>query len=115
MNLFYAGRLQAMPAVYTSNDGRFRVIRPLIECAETDIRAHAIAAGYPLLPCSLCGSQPNLKRVRVEQLLQQLEREIPDLRSVMLAALKNVRPSHLLDTEVCAAWLRAAPGFAPRR
>jgi tRNA 2-thiocytidine biosynthesis protein TtcA len=115
LNLFYAGRLQAMPARYTTNDGNLDVIRPLIECAERDIAAHAAAAGYPILPCNLCGSQRDLKRVRVARLLESLEREIPNLRSVMLAALKNVRPSHLLDGEVAEAWNERAGGYAPRR
>ena len=114
LNLLYAGRLQAMPAIYTTNDGRFRVIRPLIECAEREIAAHARAAGYPIIPCNLCGSQENLKRERVARLLDELEREQPAVRQVMLAALKNVRPSHLLDAEVAAAWASAAADFAPR-
>jgi tRNA 2-thiocytidine biosynthesis protein TtcA len=115
LNLFYSGRLQAMPAVYTTNDGRFRVIRPLIECGEADLATHAEAAGYPILPCNLCGSQTDLKRVRVARLIEQLERESPDVRQVMLAALRNVRPSHLLDREVAEAWERAAPDYEPRR
>src|SRR5262249_50859693 len=55
LNLFYAGKLQAMPPRYTTNDGRFEVIRPLLECAEEDIALHARGAGYPLIPCNLCG------------------------------------------------------------
>jgi tRNA 2-thiocytidine biosynthesis protein TtcA len=115
LNLFYSGRLQAMPARYTTNDGRFEVIRPLIECAEADIAAHAAHAGYPILPCNLCGSQTDLKRRRVARLLADLEREAPDLRQVMLAALKNVRPSHLLDAEVAEAWEARAASYPPRR
>ncbi len=115
LNLLYAGRLQAMPAVYTTNDGRYRVIRPLIECAERDIEHHARDAAYPILPCNLCGSQSDLKRVRVARLLASLEREIPNVRQVMLAALRNVRPSHLLDREVAEAWLARAEDYAPRR
>lgn len=115
LNLLYAGRLQAMPARYTTNDGRFQVIRPLIECAEADIAAHAAEAGYPILPCNLCGSQDDLKRQRVARLLADLEREIPDVRAVMLAALRNVRPTHLLDREVAEAWEAAAARYAPRR
>ena len=115
LNLFYAGRLQAMPARYTTNDGKFEVIRPMIECAEADIAAHAAAAGYPILPCRLCGSQGNLKRVRVAKLLADLEREIPNLRQVMLAAMKNVRPSHLLDAQVAEAWLARSSSYPPRR
>lgn len=115
LNLLYSGKMQAMPAVYTTNDGAFRVIRPLIECAERDIAAFARLRAYPILPCNLCGSQSDLKRERVARLLASLEREIPDVRQVMLAALKNVRPSHLLDPEVASAWERAASDFAPRR
>ena len=115
LNLFYSGRLQAMPATYETNDARFRVIRPLIECAEADIAAWARSAGYPILPCNLCGSQTDLKRVKIKQLLTRLEGEIPDLRQVMLAALGNVRPSHLLDREVAEAWEGAAKNYPPRR
>lgn len=115
LNLFYSGRLQAMPASYTTNDGRFEVVRPLIECAEADIERHASAAGYPILPCNLCGSQEDLKRRSIRRLLERLEADIPDLRSVMLAAIKNVRPSHLLDAEVAEAWAAAAERYPPRR
>lgn len=115
LNLLYAGRLQAMPAIYLSNDGRFRVIRPLIECAEDDVAAHAAAAGYPILPCNLCGAQSNLKRVEVAKLLAELEARIPGVRQVMLAAVKNVRPTHLLDAEVAEAWEARADRYEARR
>lgn len=115
LNLLYAGRLQAMPPSYVTNDGRFRVVRPLIACAEADVAAHAAEAGYPILPCRLCGSRDDLKRARVERLLTDLEREIPNVRSVMAAALANVRPSHLLDREVAEAWAEAAERYEPRR
>jgi tRNA 2-thiocytidine biosynthesis protein TtcA len=115
LNLLYAGRLQALPARYTTNDGRFEVVRPLVECAEADIERHAAEAGYPILPCNLCGSQDNLKRAAVSRLLADLERTIPDVRQVMLAALKNVRPTHLLDREVAEAWTRQAGEYPPRR
>lgn len=100
LNLFYSGKLQAMPARYTTDDGRFEVIRPLIECAESEIALHAANAGYPILPCNLCGSQEGLKRERMKKLLSELESEIPNVRQVMLAAIKNVRPTHLLDPEL---------------
>jgi tRNA 2-thiocytidine biosynthesis protein TtcA len=115
LNLLYAGKLQAMPARYRTNDGAFEVIRPLIECAEDDIAGWAAAAGYPILPCNLCGSQANLKRDAVAALLSDLEQRIPNVRSVMTAALGNVRPSHLLDREVAEAWNEAAPRFSDRR
>lgn len=100
LNLFYAGKLQAMPAGYTTDDGRFRVIRPLIECAEPDIVEHAAERNYPILPCNLCGSQDGLRRERMGALLDELERDNPHVRQVMLNALRNVQPSHLLDPAV---------------
>jgi tRNA 2-thiocytidine biosynthesis protein TtcA len=115
LNLCYSGRLQAMPATYLTNDERFHVIRPLIECAEANIATHAAHARYPIVPCNLCGSQTNLKRVEMAQLLAELEQRIPNLRQVMLAALKNVRPSHLLDSEVAEAWGQQADQYPPRR
>lgn len=115
LNLFYSGRLQAMPAKYTTNDGRFEVIRPLIECGEKEIAEYASRMEFPILPCNLCGSQADLKRKRVGELIHMLEQETPDIRSVMLAALKNVRPSHLLDNEVREAWLEAADRFEERK
>lgn len=97
MNMFYSGRLQAMPAIYTTDDGRFEVIRPLIECAETEIADYAIELNFPILPCNLCGSQDGLKRAQMKDLLMRLETENPMIRDMMLASLKNVRPTHLLD------------------
>ena len=120
MNLFYAGKLQAMPATYTTDDGRFEVIRPLIECAEDQIARFARLEGFPILPCNLCGSQTGLKRQAMHDLLEQLEANHPHLRSIMLNALRNVRPTHLLDLDVQAAWaerrddIRPSPAAEPR-
>ena len=113
MNLFYGGKLQAMPAGYTTDDGRFRVIRPLIECAEADIAEHARHAGYPILPCNLCGSQDGLRREAMAALLRDLEKDSPNLRAVMLSAIKNVSPTHLLDPRLLAVKLEAKQ--TPRR
>ena len=115
LNLFYSGRLQAMPAIYTTNDGEFEVIRPLIECGEASIARHANNRCFPILPCNLCGSQSDLKRVEIKRLLADLEKRIPNVRQVMTAALKNVRPSHLLDAEVAQTWLGQAAHFTARR
>lgn len=104
LNLLYAGKLQAMPAKYRTDDGRFEVIRPLIECAEKDIAALAVEKEFPILPCNLCGSQDGLKREAVGALIGELEKTNPRIRAVMLAALSNVRPTHLLDREVGEAW-----------
>jgi tRNA 2-thiocytidine biosynthesis protein TtcA len=97
LNLIYAGKLQAIPPKYLTDDKQFYVIRPLIETAESDIIAYAELRKFPILPCNLCGSQEGLKRQRMKELLNMLEQEKPDVRAVMLNALKNVKPSHLLD------------------
>lgn len=117
LNLFYSGKLQAMPAKFTTDDGRFEVIRPLIDCAEADIARFAEALAFPILPCNLCGTQEGLKREKVADLLTQLEADNPQVRAIMANALGNVRPTHLLDTEVREAWLARphdAPTPAPR-
>lgn len=113
MNLMYEGRLQAMPAGYTTNDGRFRVIRPLIECAEAEIAELAELEGFPILPCNLCGSQDGLKRDAMTRLLTQLEQDNPSVRHIMLAALGNVRPTHLLDRDVATAWAARPEDMRP--
>ena len=114
MNLCYSGRMQAMPARYTTDDGRFDVIRPLIDCAENDIRELSQERGYPILPCNLCGSQDGLKRDAMHNLLTTLEATIPDVRAVMHNAIRNVRPSHLLDKEVCDAWMARPDHIRPK-
>ena len=100
MNLFFQGRLQAMPAMYTTDDERFQVIRPLIECAESRIEIYSTTRGFPILPCNLCGSQSGLQRDQMTALISKLEETIPNVREVMLASIKNVRTTHLLDPKL---------------
>jgi tRNA 2-thiocytidine biosynthesis protein TtcA len=114
MNLFYAGKLQAMPPRYRTDDDRFDVIRPLIECGEKEIAEFASLAAFPILPCNLCGSQEGLKRDAMTQLLNDMEIDHPHLRAVMLNALKNVRPTHLMDSDVLRAWEERSPEIRPR-
>jgi tRNA 2-thiocytidine biosynthesis protein TtcA len=97
LNLLFAGQLAAMPPKLVADEGRVTVIRPLVYAAEEDIRAYSEHVGFPILPCDLCGSQDNLQRKIVGRLLDDLEAKNPGTKQVMLAALQNVRPSHLLD------------------
>lgn len=113
MNLFYAGKLQAMPAMFTTDDGSQQVIRPLIECAEAEIALVAADLAFPILPCNLCGSQEGLKREAMSALIADIERTHPHVRQVMLNALRNVRPSHLLDRDVARAWEERDPQIRP--
>jgi tRNA 2-thiocytidine biosynthesis protein TtcA len=103
LNLFFAGKLAAMPPRLVSDDGRHVVIRPLIACAESDLAALAAARAFPILPCNLCGSQTEAQRKQMKALLVQLEAKNPTLRASMLAALGNVVPTHLMDKRLLAA------------
>lgn len=104
MNLFFSGKMQAMPAKYRTDDGRFEVIRPMIECAEEKIAEYAALSQFPILPCNLCGSQPKMQRDAMGDLMLEMEKKHPGVRSVMLNALGNIRPTHLLDRDVLGAW-----------
>ena len=100
MNLFYVGQLKAMPPILRSDDGRNTIIRPLAYCQEKEIIAYTEEQQFPIIPCNLCGSQPNLKRARVKRLINELEKETPFIRSSIMTALTNVTGSHLLDNEL---------------
>jgi len=111
LNLFFAGALKAMPPLLVSDDGRNTVIRPLAYAPESEIAAYAALKRFPIVPCDLCGSQENLQRKRMKRLLDELEREHPHVRASVLAAMGNVRTSHLVDRTLRqAAGPRAVPG-----
>lgn len=100
MNLFYVGQLKAMPPILRSDDGRNTIIRPLAYCQEKEIAAYSAEQEFPIIPCNLCGAQPNLKRARVKRLINELEKETPFIRSSMMTAMTNVTGSHLLDNKL---------------
>ncbi len=97
LNLFYAGAMGTMPPRLESDDGRNVVIRPMCYAPENEIAAFAELMRFPIIPCDLCGSQENLKRKRVKHLVDELSKEIPNLRGSLLGAMGNVRTTHLLD------------------
>jgi tRNA 2-thiocytidine biosynthesis protein TtcA len=100
LNLLFAGQLASMPPKLLADDGRCVVIRPLVYSAEEDIKEFARVMAFPILPCDLCGSQAQLQRKQVGTLIDGFERDRPGTKASMLAALQNVRPTHLLDREL---------------
>ncbi len=100
LNLFFGGKLKAMPPKLRSDDGSNVVIRPLAYCREEDIKKYAASMAFPIIPCNLCGSQPNLQRQVMRELLLKWEKEDPARLSSMVTALSNVVPSHLMDKSI---------------
>jgi tRNA 2-thiocytidine biosynthesis protein TtcA len=100
LNLFHGGQLKAMPAKLVSDDGRHVVIRPLVYVAEEDLAAYAEAKRFPIIPCTLCGSQENLQRKQIGQMLRDWEKNHPGRVESILRAMTEVRPSHLLDRKL---------------
>jgi tRNA 2-thiocytidine biosynthesis protein TtcA len=100
LNLFHGGQLKAMPAKLRTDDGRNVVIRPLAYVAEADLAAYAEAKRFPIIPCTLCGSQENLERKQIGEMLREWEGRKPGRLESMARALTEVRPSHLLDRKL---------------
>lgn len=100
LNMFFGAKLKAMPPKLSANDGQLIVIRPLAYCTEKDIAAYARAMEFPIIPCDLCGSQENLQRQKVKDMLHAWEREQPGRINNIFRAMTNVEPSHLADTDL---------------
>lgn len=100
LNLFYGGTLKSMPPKLISDSGLNTVIRPLAYCRESDLQAYSDAAGYPIIPCNLCGSQPNLQRQNIKAQLAQWQTQFPGRIESMLGAMGNVAASQLLDPKL---------------
>ncbi|MBE2250712.1 MAG: tRNA 2-thiocytidine(32) synthetase TtcA [Myxococcus sp.] len=122
LNLFFAGASATMPPLLHSDDGRNTVIRPLCYASEADITRFAELMAFPIIPCDLCGSQENLQRKKVKRLVEELSKDIPNLKSSILSAMGNLHVSHLLDKQFWTApseeappraQLNAPPGLVP--
>jgi len=100
LNMFYGGKMKAMPPKLLSDDGRNVVIRPLAYCREKDIERYAGLREFPIIPCNLCGSQENLQRQVIKEMLQSWDRQHPGRLENMFRAVQNVAPSHLADTQL---------------
>jgi len=99
LNMFFGGKLKAMPPKLQSEDGRHVVIRPLSYVAERDIERYAAAREFPIIPCKLCGSQDNMQRVAIKHMLREWETKFPGRTETIFSSLRNVVPSHLADTQ----------------
>lgn len=100
LNMFFGGKMKAMPPKLATDNGDHIVIRPLAYCAEKDIASYARAMEFPIIPCNLCGSQENLQRKKVKEMLLEWERQTPGRIDNIFASLQNVVPSHLADTDL---------------
>lgn len=98
LNMFYGGKLKAMPPKLVSDDGKHIVIRPLAYCKEKDLAAYAEIADFPIIPCNLCGSQKNMQRQIIKEMMQQWDKKFPGRLETMFRSLQNVQLSHLADT-----------------
>jgi tRNA 2-thiocytidine biosynthesis protein TtcA len=100
LNMFYGGRIKAMPPKLVSDDGQHVVIRPLAYCKESDLEEYSLLRQFPIIPCNLCGSQDNLQRKVVKEMLQDWEKKFPGRLETLFASLQRVSPSHLLDSKL---------------
>ncbi len=113
LNMFFGGTLKGMPPKLQSDDGRHVVIRPLAYVRERDIQAYADWKGFPIIPCNLCGSQEQLQRRQVRQMMMDWERQYPDRIEKIFRAMSHVVPSHLCDTDLYDFAAIGAEGRGP--
>jgi tRNA 2-thiocytidine biosynthesis protein TtcA len=100
LNLFFSGKLETMPAKFRTDDGRHVVIRPLAYCKEQDITDYASMMRFPIIPCTLCGSQENMQRKMIKKMLSDWEETYPNRKEIIFNALKNIHPSHMFDSRL---------------
>jgi tRNA 2-thiocytidine biosynthesis protein TtcA len=100
LNMFYGARIKTMPPRLLSDDGKHVVIRPLAYCSEQDIAKYSRFRNHPIIPCNLCGSQENMQRRAIKQMLQEWEKQYPGRLENVFNSMQNVVPSHLLDTSL---------------
>jgi tRNA 2-thiocytidine biosynthesis protein TtcA len=112
LNMFFAGKLKAMPPKLMSDDGRHIVVRPLAYCREDDIARYAEARAFPIIPCNLCGSQEHLQRAKIKDMLREWERLHPGRVDNVFRSLQAVVPSHLADPALYAFVRLGAEGAA---
>lgn len=97
LNMFYSGKLEAMPAKYRTDDNKHVVIRPLAYCKEADIETYITYKNFPIIPCNLCGSQEGLQRQAVKNMLRDWDAKFGDRSEIIFNAIQNISPSHLMD------------------
>jgi tRNA 2-thiocytidine biosynthesis protein TtcA len=112
MNMFFGGRIKGMPPKLVSDDGRHVVIRPLAYVAETDLERWAEHRRFPIIPCTLCGSQDNLQRVQVKSMIRDWERQYPGRIDNMFNAMGHIVPSHMMDRKLHPFQTLQATGVA---
>ena len=100
LNLFFSGKMEAMPPKYLIDKGDLMVLRPLSYCKESDIETYSKLMEFPIIPCNLCGSQSNLQRQKIKNLIKEWEISYPNRRAIIFRSLQNVSPSHLLDRNI---------------
>jgi len=112
MNMFFGSRMKGMPPKLVSDDGRHVVIRPLAYVAETDLERYAQVKQFPIIPCSLCGSQENLQRAQIKQMIREWDRQYPGRIDNMFSAMGNIVPSHMMDRKLYPFTTLKATGVA---